>query len=263
MLAAIAASKDAGDSVGGVIECAVLNAPVGLGGALFEGLEGRISSLLFSIPAVKGVEFGAGFAAARMRGSENNDAFAVKDGRIVTKTNHSGGILGGISNGMPIVFRVAVKPTPSIAMTQKSVDFTTMTETELAVSGRHDACIVPRAVPCVEAAAAIAIYDALLESRRETAHETGLDALRRELDRADRELFAAFARRMYISGKIGDYKREHAMPIYDAAREKEKLSRISCTAPEGLGEYYAKLYTALARLSREYQGANAPREEEK
>lgn len=263
MLAAIAASKNAGDSVGGVIECAVLNAPVGLGGALFEGLEGRISSLLFAIPAVKGVEFGAGFAAVRMRGSENNDAFAVNGGRVVTKTNNSGGILGGISNGMPIVFRVAVKPTPSIAMTQKSVDLTTMTETELAVSGRHDSCIVPRAVPCVEAAAAIAVYDALLEFRRETAHEAGLGALRRELDRADRELFAAFARRMDISGKIGDYKRKHSMPIYDAAREKEKLSHISDSAPEGLGEYYAELYAALARLSREYQGADAPREDEK
>lgn len=168
MRAAIAAAKADGDSVGGVIECAVLGLPAGLGGPLFGGLEGRISAAVFGIPAVKGIEFGAGFAAARMRGSENNDCFETYSGRVVTKSNNCGGILGGISDGMPLVFRAAVKPTPSIAAEQLTLNMKTMEETALHVPGRHDPCVVPRAVPCVEAAAAIAAYDALLARRKET-----------------------------------------------------------------------------------------------
>ena len=167
MRAAIEAARTEGDSVGGVIECAVLGVPAGLGDPMFDGMENRIAALVFGIPAVKGIEFGAGFAAAAMRGSENNDAFALQDGRVVTKTNHCGGILGGITTGMPISFRAAVKPTPSIAREQESVDLDTMQIVKLRVGGRHDPCIVPRAVPCVEAAAAIAVYDALLSRRRE------------------------------------------------------------------------------------------------
>ncbi len=164
---AIAQAKAAGDSLGGVVECAVLGLPTGLGGPLFEGLEGRIAGICFAIPAVKGVDFGEGFAATRLRGSENNDAFALQDGRVVTRTNHCGGILGGISDGMPLRFRVAFKPTPSIAREQQTVDLTSMAETTLRIEGRHDPCIVPRAVPVVEAAAAIAIYDALLGRKKE------------------------------------------------------------------------------------------------
>ena len=167
MRAAIEAARTEGDSVGGVIECAVLGVPAGLGDPMFDGMENRIAAVVFGIPAVKGIEFGAGFAAAAMRGSENNDAFALQDGRVVTKTNHCGGILGGITTGMPISFRAAVKPTPSIAREQESVDLDTMQIVKLRVGGRHDPCIVPRAVPCVEAAAAIAVYDALLSRRRE------------------------------------------------------------------------------------------------
>ena len=160
--AAIAASKAEGDSVGGIIECAVLGLPVGLGGPLFDGMEGKIASIIFGIPAVKGIEFGAGFAAAALRGSENNDAFTVENGTVKTVTNHCGGILGGITNGMPLTFRTAFKPTPSIAKEQQSVNLTSLTPETLRVQGRHDPCIVPRAVPCVEAAAAVAVYDALL-----------------------------------------------------------------------------------------------------
>lgn len=167
MEAAVLAAKAEGDSVGGVVECVIDGLSAGLGGALFGGLESRIASIVFGIPAVKGVEFGEGFAAARLRGSENNDAFVVEDGRVITKTNHSGGILGGISTGMPVVFRAAFKPTPSIAREQRSVDLATMQPTTLRVQGRHDPCIVPRAVPVIEAAAAIAVYDALLERRKE------------------------------------------------------------------------------------------------
>ena len=168
MKARIAEAKAAGDSVGGVIECAVLGLPAGLGDPMFGGMENRIASIVFGIPAVKGVEFGAGFAAANMTGSENNDAFCVRNGRVETLTNNAGGILGGITDGMPLVFRAAVKPTPSIAKPQRSVDLHTLEETTIEIHGRHDACIVPRAVPCVEAAAAIAIYDAWLARRGDT-----------------------------------------------------------------------------------------------
>lgn len=168
MKAAILSAKEKGDSVGGVIECAVSGCPAGIGDPMFGGMENRISSLVFGIPAIKGIEFGAGFGAAKMLGSENNDPFAVENGNIITKTNNCGGILGGITTGMPIVFRAAVKPTPSIALEQDTVDLRTMENTKLTVHGRHDPCIVPRAVPCVEAAAAIAVYDALLEKRKDT-----------------------------------------------------------------------------------------------
>ena len=164
MRQAILAAKAEGDSLGGVIECCVEGFPAGLGAPMFDGMENRIAQIVFGIPAVKGVEFGAGFAAAELRGSENNDAFRVENGRVVTETNHCGGILGGITNGMPLVFRAAFKPTPSIARPQRSVALSRMEDTTLAVEGRHDPCIVPRAVPCIEAAAAIAVLDAWLDT---------------------------------------------------------------------------------------------------
>ena len=167
MREAIAAAKAESDSVGGIIEVAAFGLPVGLGDPMFGGMENRIAAIVFGIPAVKGVEFGEGFGAARLRGSENNDGFCVRDGKIGTITNHCGGILGGITNGMPLRFRAAVKPTPSIYRPQQSVNLETMEETTLQIQGRHDPCIVPRAVPVMEAAAAIAIYDALLGYQKE------------------------------------------------------------------------------------------------
>ena len=167
MQSAILAAKAEGDSLGGVVECAVLNLPAGLGDPMFGGMENRIAAIVFGIPAVKGIEFGAGFSAAGLRGSENNDAFIIKDGKIETAGNNCGGILGGITNGMPPTFRAAFKPTPSIAIEQQSVDMHSMEPVKMRVAGRHDPCIVPRAVPCVEAAAAIAVYDALLQRRKE------------------------------------------------------------------------------------------------
>ena len=169
MRAAIGEARLAGDSLGGVIECAVLGLPAGLGDPMFDGMENRIASAVFAVPAVKGIEFGAGFAAAGLRGSENNDPFSVENGRIITTSNHCGGILGGITDGMPLTFRAAVKPTPSIARPQQSVNLKTGKIVPLTVTGRHDPCIVPRAVPCIEAAAAIAVYDALLARRKEQA----------------------------------------------------------------------------------------------
>lgn len=159
---AIAAAKAEGDSIGGIVECAVTGLPAGLGEPMFGGMEGRIAQMVYGIPAVKGLEFGAGFAAAEMLGSVHNDAFFIEDGQVRTRTNHAGGILGGISNGMPLIFRAAFKPTPSISRPQHSVCLSQGEDRLLQVQGRHDPCIVPRAVPVVEAAAAIAIFDLIL-----------------------------------------------------------------------------------------------------
>jgi len=163
----IAAAKSEGDSVGGIVECIVTGAPAGLGDPMFGGMENRIAAALFGIPAVKGVEFGDGFEAAKLRGSENNDPFRVVDGRVITATNHCGGILGGITSGMPLIVRAAFKPTPSIGIEQDTVDLHTLENTRLTIHGRHDPCIVHRAVPCVEAAVAIAVYDAFLQRKKE------------------------------------------------------------------------------------------------
>ena len=163
MKAAIQAARAEGDSVGGIVECVIRGVPGGLGSPMFDGVENRIAQLAFAIPAVKGIEFGSGFQAAAMRGSENNDPYTVEDGRVATCTNHAGGILGGITTGMPVVFRVAVKPTPSIASPQQTVNLDTMQPETLRITGRHDPCIVPRAVPVVEAVAAIAVADLILE----------------------------------------------------------------------------------------------------
>lgn len=154
----IASARAEGDSVGGQIECVISGMPAGVGDALFGGMESRISQAVFAVPAVKGIEFGR----TEMFGSENNDSFCIREGRVETVTNNHGGILGGISSGMPLVFRVRIKPTPSIGREQESVDLERMEPALLAVRGRHDPCIVPRAVPCIEAAAAIAVYDMLL-----------------------------------------------------------------------------------------------------
>ena len=154
--------RNKGDSVGGIIECAVVGLPAGLGEPMFGGVDSRLAQILYGIPAVKMVEFGIGTSVANIPGSENNDEFYFESSAVKTKTNHCGGILGGITNGMPVVFSVAIKPTPSISLPQKSVNLRTMEEVTLEIKGRHDPCIVPRAVPVVEAAAAIAIYDLIL-----------------------------------------------------------------------------------------------------
>ncbi len=168
MQSAILAAKGDLDSVGGVIQCAAVGLPAGLGEPMFGGLENRLAAALFGIPAVKGVEFGAGFAAARLRGSENNDPFVLKDGEIVAASNHAGGILGGISTGMPVVFQLAVKPTPSIGRPQRSVSLSAREERELVVHGRHDPCVAHRAVPVAEAVTALVLLDILLEGNHGT-----------------------------------------------------------------------------------------------
>ena len=152
------------DSVGGTIELSVIGLPVGLGGPMFSGIEGRMAYAMFGIPAVKGVEFGSGFGGSRIRGTENNDPFVIdENGNIATETNNCGGILGGITNGMPLIARVAMKPTPSIGAKQKTVSISRKEAVEISVGGRHDPCVAVRAVPVVEAAAACVILDILLE----------------------------------------------------------------------------------------------------
>lgn len=151
------------DSIGGIIECGAVGLPVGLGDPMFDGMENRIARIVFAIPAVKGLEFGAGFGVAAMRGSENNDPYYLDGETIRTVSNNAGGILGGITNGMPLIFRAAVKPTPSIAQPQKSISLSKMEGTELVIEGRHDPCIAPRAVPVMEAALALAIMDSIME----------------------------------------------------------------------------------------------------
>lgn len=151
-----------GDSVGGIIECCAVGLPGGIGGPLFDGVEGHIAEAVFAVPAVRGIEFGAGFKAAAMRGSEHNDPFCIKDGKVATAKNDHGGILGGITSTMPLVFRTAMKPTPSISVEQDSVSLSEMKPKKLVIGGRHDPCIAHRAVPVIEAAAAVALLDMII-----------------------------------------------------------------------------------------------------
>ena len=163
MRARVEEARLAGDSVGGSIEVAAVGVPAGLGAPFFDSLESTLAHLLFSIPAVKGVAFGDGFGLCAMRGSGANDAMRMQDGRVTCETNHNGGVTGGITNGMPVVCRVAVKPTPSIAQPQRTVDVSCMADAQMEIRGRHDPCIVPRAVPVVESAMLLALTDLLLE----------------------------------------------------------------------------------------------------
>jgi chorismate synthase len=162
MIQEIMEAKHEDDSVGGIVRCLAVGLPIGVGEPFFDSLEGELAKMIFAIPGVKGVEFGAGFRAAGMRGSEHNDSFVVEDGEIHTVTNNAGGVLGGLSNGMPLDVRVAFKPTASISKEQKSIDLERMEDTTIKVEGRHDPCIVPRAVIVVEAATALVLADLCL-----------------------------------------------------------------------------------------------------
>lgn len=233
----IVSAKESGDSVGGEIKCRVSGVPSGLGSAGTEGLESLISSLVFGIPAVKEIRFGD----TKMRGSENNDAFVVKDGKVVTETNHHGGILGGISTGMPIEFSILIKPTPSIALEQNSVSLDTMESVKISVGGRHDPCIVPRAVPVAEACAAIAILDVML-----TCWDIiSLGNYRSRIDSIDAEIQRLLDKRTEICCDIADYKAANGLPTLDASREEQKLAKIS---PE-----YKEIFREIMRASREKQ----------
>lgn len=163
MRAVIEGARTSQDSVGGIIECAAVGLPAGVGSPMFDGVENRLASIIFGIPAIKGLEFGSGFQLAHMRASRANDPYRMANGKVETATNHNGGILGGITTGMPLILRAAVKPTPSIAREQDTVNLTNGENSKLTIHGRHDPCIAARALPVVEAAMAVAILDMLTE----------------------------------------------------------------------------------------------------
>ena len=158
----IAKAKENGDSVGGVIECIIAGLPAGLGEPMFDGIESKFAQIIFGVPAVKGLEFGSGFYGSTLLGSQNNDPYTIKDGVVTTESNNAGGILGGITNAMPLIFRAAIKPTPSISKPQQTISISKAEVTQLQIQGRHDPCIVPRAVPVMEACAAIALFDLMI-----------------------------------------------------------------------------------------------------
>lgn len=260
------AAKARGDSVGGVIECGIMGVEAGsCGDAYFDGLEGYISRAVFGIPGVKGIEFGSGFKGARMLGSMNNDPFVVdEDGKVTTASNNHGGILGGIASGLPIVFRVAVKPTPSISKKQWSVNMKTGEPVEIEIKGRHDPCIVYRALPCVEAAAAIAIYNALMDERLGKAEKTGvntseaaepdngtapetLEDFRKIIDEQDDVILKALEKRMDAVKEIGRIKQKKGLPVYDPEREKAVLA--------GKNEYQQEVLKKIMEISKKEEVA--------
>lgn len=261
------------DSVGGTISCTISGLPAGYGGPLFEGLEGRIAEIVYAIPAVKGIEFGVGFESTRMYGSENNDEFYYdKNGAVCTRTNNCGGILGGISDGMDIEFRVAIKPTPSIARPQKTIVYDSTEEAVIEVQGRHDPCIVPRAVPCVEAAAALVIADIVLTGDSEarnsaelleletmdplTSHNKELadiSSLRASIDELDGQLLQLIEKRLRIAESVAAYKIENKLEIVDSARESELLDRVRSLSSDDLAELNEDIYRAIISASCKHQ----------
>ena len=264
-----------GDSVGGSIECAVTGLKAGIGEPLYDSMESVLSHYIFGIPAVKGIEFGSGFKVSEMKGSECNDPFIIRDGKVATKTNHSGGIQGGISNGMPVIFRVAIKPTPSIYKEQQTVNMKELTETTLSLKGRHDPCIVPRALPCVEAVTAIALTELILtagnsfeyrgndncfadEENGENGEndklrsgeeslkkEETLGALRLEIDAIDAKVSELLSRRMDVAASIAMQKLKEGTPVKNPAREQIVLDSVEKKAGEEKGKHVREVYRKL------------------
>lgn len=248
------------DSVGGIIECGVMGVPAGsCGDSYWDGLEGNISKALFGIPAVKGVEFGSGFEGARVMGSKNNDPFAFDEsGKVVTLTNNHGGILGGIASGMPIIVRAAIKPTPSIGKPQQSVNLKTGEVETIEITGRHDPCIVPRALPCIEAAVAIAILDALMEGEKIAENVSALgdkakhsiDELRNDIDEQDEIIFNALKRRFNLTAEIGRIKAEKGLNIEDKERESQVISGAIKTFGNGYETEAREIIEHIITLSK-------------
>lgn len=246
-----AEARENGDSVGGQIRCTVSGVPAGLGGPDWrDTVESEISRHVFAIPAVKAIGFGEGEGFAALHGSEANDAFRTDGSRVFTETNHSGGINGGISNGMDIVFTATFRPTPSIAKPQETVDLARMENTAVTVGGRHDSCVALRAAPVVEAAAALAICRLL------PADDGSLAGLRRQLDDVDEQMTSLLARRLALAGEIGRYKAAQGLPVLDEAREKEVLARRGDLLPQRR-QQVEQLFRLLMAESREEQERHA------
>jgi chorismate synthase len=249
------------DSVGGIVEVVAEGVPPGLGEPVFDRLDADLAKALMSIGAVKGVEVGAGFRAARLRGSEHNDAIIVRKGRLLTRTNNAGGILGGISNGMPVVCRIAVKPTSSIGIEQVTVDLCTMRPARISVRGRHDPCICERIVPVAEAMVAVTLLDHLLRAREGTIRGKGgrrsLEELRRDVRAGDAEMVRLLGKRMELAGEIGRWKRKLGRPVRDAAVERAVL-RSAREAAKGAGlpaRFVASVMRKVLAESRRRQRA--------
>ena len=260
MVEFMTACANEGDSVGGTIECAVTGLPAGIGEPLYDSMESVISHMIFGVPAVKGIEFGSGFKVSTMKGSECNDPFIIKDGKVATETNNSGGIQGGITNGMPVIFRVALKPTPSIYKEQRTVNMKELTETTLSLKGRHDPCIVPRAVPCIEAVSAIAITDLFLQSGLAVSKEEkiaggGIGSLRVEIDALDEKIAALMARRMEAASRIAMEKSKSGLPIKNPEREQIVLTHVADVAGGEKGEYVKEVYKKLIEETTIYEEA--------
>lgn len=272
----IGAASGHGDSVGGVIECGVLGLKAGsCGDSYWDGLEGRISEAVFGIPAVKGVEFGNGFRCADILGSQNNDPFAFdEEGNVITLSNNHGGILGGIASGQPVVLRCAIKPTPSISKPQQSVNLEKGVVEELVIEGRHDACIVPRALPCVESAVAIAILDALMEAEASDGEnsiisragklmgegdpEGALSELRAGIDELDRTILDCFSRRMDIVKEVGKVKVASGRAVQDEGREALVLKKAAEAVPSCYSEYAEELMAHIMTSAKHLQRSGNP-----
>jgi chorismate synthase len=242
--------KSQGDSIGGIVEVVVQNAPPGLGDPVFRKLDAEIAGALMSIGAVKGVEFGEGFRVAAMKGSDHNDQMD----RQGFKTNHGGGVLGGISTGQEICARIAVKPTPSIRMEQDTIDIFGR-EGRISVGGRHDPCICPRIVPVAEAMVALVLYDAILRQRELEERSDGLEGLRREIDDTDHGLIRLLAARGEVSSEIGQHKRAHKMQVRDEKREREAIGqRVQWASELGVPEDLVRdVFLRILKASREIQ----------
>ena len=199
MLAAIEDAREEQDSVGGVIECAAVGLPAGIGSPMLDSVESRLASILFGVPAVKGVEFGAGFAFAALRGSHANDPFYEENGAVKTETNNNGGVLGGITSGMPLIVRACIKPTPSIGMAQDTLNLRTGKVEPLSIHGRHDPCIVTRAAPVIEAACAVALAD-LSEGGERLC--VSLHAIRKDINSVDSAIRELFLLRMSLAHEV-------------------------------------------------------------
>lgn len=247
--------KREGDSLGGIVECVVKNCPAGLGDPVFDKLEADLAKAILSIPATKGFEIGSGFAAARMKGSEHNDEFfrEKKTGKVRTKTNFAGGVLGGISNGEDIVLRVAVKPPSSIPKPQATVDVKGRSRT-IKVEGRHDPCLCPRVVPVVESMVALVLADHLL--RQHLLKRSGSIArIREEIDFIDDMLLLLLGQRQELVRDVGRWKKQHNIPIPHRKREREILEkRLTLACEANLDRSFVeKIYTAIFEHSRRIQ----------
>ena len=270
MQAAILKASEENDSLGSVIEAFIFGLPAGIGSPMYQGIESVISPILFGIPAVKAVSFGSGTHASEMRGSTHNDPFAFANGKVVTTSNNHGGILGGISTGMPIYCKVYFKPTSSIGLTQNSVNLKTGENCTLTLEGRHDSCIGVRAVPIVEAALALGICDILLTEEKNVSvmsdDEKTLENMRKSIDFVDQRLAEYLLYRCELVSQIGEFKKTHSIPIADCKREeyiKESIKKLvhstwdidKVLKTEAIS-YIGDIFDSIIEKSREIQNQN-------